>query len=218
MLWFFYTLGRWCDQLLVLLEGGSVPIWYFRAFCLEWVNMLSRCRVQMGFSSTGVYLRGVQADTTLNALPSGCAWFGRSLWSGTQYVFAVNSTNFLKFSEIPKFVPKFRPFFLSKYSQGDILSSERSPRGNAFSGHPERPQCHGYNSVWRVSRGHRAIIERFQVITRGQAEQARARQLRTQSQLETDVTTVIKWIQAPVVNARSYTRQQKLKGNLRCGK
>ena len=41
-----------------------------------------------------------------------------------------------------------------------------------------------------VSRGRRAIIEKFQVITREQAEQARARQLRTQSQLETDISTV----------------------------
>jgi hypothetical protein len=56
---------------------------------LEWVNMLSRCWVQMGFSSTGVFLRGVQADTTLDALSSGCAWFGRSLRSGTPYVFPV---------------------------------------------------------------------------------------------------------------------------------
>ena len=39
-----------------------------------------------------------------------------------------------------------------------------------------------------VSRGRRAIIEKFQVITREQAEQARARQLRTQSQLETEIS------------------------------
>ena len=41
------------------------------------------------FSSTGVFLRGVQADTTLDALSSGCAWFGLSLRSGTPYVFPV---------------------------------------------------------------------------------------------------------------------------------
>ncbi len=28
----------------------------------------------------------------------------------------------------------------SQYTQGDILSSERSPRGNAFSGHSERSE------------------------------------------------------------------------------
>ncbi len=28
----------------------------------------------------------------------------------------------------------------SQYTQGDIFSSERSPRGNAFSGHPERSE------------------------------------------------------------------------------
>ena len=43
----------------------------------------------MRFSSTGVFLRGVQADTTLDALSSGCAWFGRSLRSGTPQVFPV---------------------------------------------------------------------------------------------------------------------------------
>ena len=94
----------------------------------------------------------------------------------------------------------------SKYSQGDILSSERSPRGNAFSGHPE---CHGYNSVWLVSRGHRAIIERFQVITRRQAEQARARQLQTQSQLETDISTVNEirrpsWMRGPIQDNKDW--------------
>ena len=39
-----------------------------------------------------------------------------------------------------------------------------------------------------VSRGRRAIIEKFQVITREQAEQARALQLRTQFQLETEIS------------------------------
>jgi len=43
----------------------------------------------MRFSSTGVFLWGVQADTTLDALPSGCAWFGLSLRSGTPQVFPV---------------------------------------------------------------------------------------------------------------------------------
>ena len=43
-----------------------------------------------------------------------------------------------------------------------------------------------------VSRGRRAIIEKFQVITREQAEQARARQLRTQSQLETEISPSMK--------------------------
>jgi hypothetical protein len=45
----------------------------------------------MGFSSAGVFLRGAQADTTLDALSSACAWFasGRSLRSGTPYVFPV---------------------------------------------------------------------------------------------------------------------------------
>jgi hypothetical protein len=43
----------------------------------------------MCFSSTGVFLRGVQADATLDALSSGCAWFGRSLRSGTPQVFPV---------------------------------------------------------------------------------------------------------------------------------
>jgi hypothetical protein len=47
---------------------------------------------------------------------------------------------------VPKFVSEFRKLF-PIVPNGDILSSERSPRGNAFSGHPERPQCHGYNSV-----------------------------------------------------------------------
>ena len=46
------------------------------------------------------------------------------------------------------------------------------------------------NNYYCVSRGRRAIIEKFQVITREQAEQARARQLRTQSQLETDISAV----------------------------
>jgi hypothetical protein len=50
----------------------------------------------MGFYSAGVFLRrlagarrGVQADTTLDALSSGCAWFGRSLLSGTPYELSV---------------------------------------------------------------------------------------------------------------------------------
>ena len=43
-----------------------------------------------------------------------------------------------------------------------------------------------------VSRGCRAIIEKFQVITREQAEQARARQLRTQYQLETEISPSMK--------------------------
>ena len=41
----------------------------------------------MRFSSTGVFLRAVQADATLDALSSGCAWFGRSLRCGTPQVF-----------------------------------------------------------------------------------------------------------------------------------
>ena len=43
-----------------------------------------------------------------------------------------------------------------------------------------------------VSSARRAIIEKFQVITREQAEQARARQLRTQSQLETEISPSMK--------------------------
>ena len=55
----------------------------------------------------------------------------------------VKSKNFLKFLGIPKFVPKFRSQMgenRSQMGEGDILSSERSPRGNAFSGHPERSE------------------------------------------------------------------------------
>ena len=43
----------------------------------------------MGFSSPGVFLRGMRPDTTLDALSSGCAWFGRSLRSGKPYEFPV---------------------------------------------------------------------------------------------------------------------------------
>ena len=56
---------------------------------------------------------------------------------GNEYKFSEFFGNSEIRSEIPSEIP-------SKYSQGDFFSSERSPRGYAFSGHPE---CHGYNSV-----------------------------------------------------------------------
>ncbi len=35
----------------------------------------------------------------------------------------------------------------SRLREGDILSSERSPRGNAFSGHPERSERAQHDSI-----------------------------------------------------------------------
>jgi hypothetical protein len=73
----------------VLLEGGFCADLVFQGSLLGVGEYVVPMLSTDGLFFDGGLLAGVQADTTLDALSSGCAWFGRSLRSGTPYVFPV---------------------------------------------------------------------------------------------------------------------------------